>query len=95
MQIDWKNSLLRVWPWMALALVTLALMALLVPHQLPALLWNLGKVSLGVHLGYWADRHLFPYARPHRPVIACNRSTAMIRRAILVAAVVIALGLGV
>jgi hypothetical protein len=46
------------------------------------------------HLGYWIDRSLFHYARPHMLVDdGANFRASMIRRAIIVAAVILALAL--
>jgi len=85
----------RAWPWLLVAVLTLVAMLLALPQQAPGLVWNVGKVTLGIWIGYWADRTLFPYARPDQPREGLSPNTAMLRRAILVAAVVIGLGLGV
>lgn len=45
------------------------------------------------HLGYWIDRCLFPYARPHLAVTAEVGNAAMVRRAIIVAAVIVGFAL--
>jgi hypothetical protein len=60
-------------------------------------------------LGYWIDRGLFPYSRPHFLVLSANRTgindgsvfeeiaeaqKAMLRRAIIVAACIIGICLG-
>ena len=87
--------MLRTWQWLLLACMCLVVMSQIAPHQMPALVWNLSKVTLGVWLGYWADRNLFPYARPGGPQIEGSRGLMMLRRALIVSAVVIALGLGV
>lgn len=85
---------LRAWPWLVAALITTLIVGLLAPHQLGLLAWSLSKLSLGAYLGYWVDRSLFPYARPDRMVEGMP-DLAMLRRALIVAACVIALGLGV
>lgn len=80
------------------------------PHQLPVSLYKLSLVMLGAYAAYWLDRWLFPYARPDvflervKPVADKSRNDelqwlgiagqAMLRRAIIVAAVVVAVGLG-
>lgn len=85
-------------------LITLALMAVILfyaPHQLPVSLYKLSLVSLAGVVGYWLDRSLFPYARPDSYLLP-ERTTAllhlmglaMLRRAIIVAAAMIAIGLG-
>ena len=42
-------------------------------------------------VGYWLDRALFPYARPHEPYTG---GFEQIRRAIIVAACVLAIAMG-
>ncbi len=85
---------LRAWPWLAGAIIAMVVLGVLAPHQLGVLVWSLTKLSIGAYLGYWIDRSVFPYARPHELKIEW-RIWAMMRRAIIVAAVIIALGLGV
>ncbi|GEK71577.1 MULTISPECIES: putative holin [Halomonas] len=92
----------RVGPWLVAALIMATIVGLLYPHQLGVLLWSLTKLSLGAYLGYWIDRTLFPYARPHRFSNSSNIdntarcfTVSMLRRAIIIAAALIALGLGV
>lgn len=63
------------------------------PFQLGVTLYKLSVVTLGGWLGYWLDRWIFPYARPHgelNPVA----SWYMLRRAIIVAATILAVALG-
>ena len=76
------------------ALLSLGIVYLVAPHQIPIVLLKLSEVSLGAFAGYWIDRNIFPYARPH----ACAKntalfSTAMLRRAIIVAATMVAFAL--
>ncbi|MBB1601565.1 putative holin [Variovorax sp. UMC13] len=106
-----RNSL-----WLILAVVLLALIALISPVQLPVVLYKGSLIALAVVLGYWADRALFPYARPDGylcrdwrrgtdependvdfPVVpnyARVYCAAMMRRAVVVGAVVIGVALG-
>ncbi len=111
-------DLLRAWPWLAGAILATTAVALIAPYQLGVLVWSLSKLSLGAYLGYWIDRSVFYYGRPHEIageieyLIALpaegidlpsaeikSRSSAlnaaMLRRAIIIAAAIIALGLGV
>lgn len=107
--------------------VTLALMALslFVQHAVPGsllavTLYKAHLMALGGWGGYWLDRGLFPYARPHEhiqevedvipedgglpgvesfiqgmPLVTSNAfSQIMLRRAIIVAACLICVGLG-
>lgn len=91
---------LRIGPWLILALITSIAVGFLYPHQLGVLLWSLTKLCWGAYLGYWIDRSIFPYARPGD--YSCSNSGGlsaigllMLRRAIIIAAAVLALGLGV
>lgn len=92
---------LRIWPWLFLALVFTCIIAFVAPYQIGVLVWSLSKLSLGAYLGYWIDRSVFHYCRPHafiehRPAVQPEVLTAsMIRRAIIIAASILALGLGV
>jgi hypothetical protein len=60
-----ENNLLRMAAFGSLALVTLALLAFLAWSQMTVIVLKVAEISLGAFLGYWLDRHLFPYARPH------------------------------
>lgn len=88
------ENALRAWPWLIVALTTTAIVAVLHPPQIGVLVWSLSKLSLGAYLGYWIDRTVFRYARPDR-VPAAQAPMAWLRRAIVMGAVVVALGLGV
>jgi hypothetical protein len=100
-----KTSLLdkfRAGPWLIAALVMTAIVGWLHPYQLGVLAWSLSKLSLGAYLGYWIDRSVFYYARPGDiNVTHADKYTAglisacMIRRALIMAATILALGLGV
>jgi hypothetical protein len=85
---------LRAWPWLVAAVITTAIVALIAPYQIGVLAWSLSKLAIGAYLGYWIDRSIFPYARPGS-IANTHRHMAAIRRAIIVAATVLALGLGV
>lgn len=103
---------LRIGPWLILAILTTVVVGLLYPHQLGVLLWSLTKLCWGAYLGYWIDRSIFPYARPHGLFGRANdlafseniegarnmrraAALATLRRAIIIAAAILALGLGV
>lgn len=92
---------LRIGPWLILAIITTFIVAMLHPHQLGVLLWSLTKLCWGAYLGYWIDRSIFPYARPDRfnPDLDTNERTSwevlMLRRALIIGAAILALGLGV
>lgn len=88
------------------AAALLGLLALLAPHQLLIVLYKLALVILAGVAGYWLDRALFPYARPHVSRTPINGKqmavggdvlpyvAAQIRRALIVAACMVAVGLG-
>lgn len=93
----------RLLGWMIATLVLFVLIAFLAPHQLPVVAYKCAMVMLGSVLGYWIDRALFPYARPHLfahtdPTADRQahwaRSMAMMRRAVIVLACVLGLTLG-
>jgi len=83
---------LRASPWLAAALLLLLVVAWANRDYLTFLAWAACKIALGAYLGYWIDRSLFPYERPHQ-LDGIARGTATKRRAAIVAAAVLALGL--
>lgn len=89
---------LRLSPWLIAALIQGCIVGWVYPHQLGVLIWALTKLSAGGYLGYLLDRNIFYYARPgdfideKKPIRHC---AYMLRRAIIMAAVIISLGLGV
>ncbi len=112
------NSLLpRMSGWFLIVVLLMAAVWLFAPHQLTVSLYKLSLVTLAAVAGYWLDRSLFPYARPHeffskqvplkievpegqqpfvsytedRSAVACY---CMLRRAIIIAAAMIAVSLG-
>jgi len=97
----------RAWPWLVAALIAIAIVAVIAPHQVGLLVWSLSKVCLAAWLAYWIDRSIFYYARPgdviptYTDIGAGNEERwriavlCMIRRALIIAAAVIALSLGV
>lgn len=102
--MDTKRVLdkLRAGPWLIGALIMAAIVGWLYPHQLGVLLWSLTKLSLGAYLGYWIDRTIFYYARPGSidwreagPHTAYLLAGCMLRRALIMASAILALGLGV
>lgn len=108
-----KIDALRLSPWLFATLIMALAIFFLYPHQLGVLLWSLTKLSAGAYLGYWIDRSLFPYARPHQffslasllesqdvskkagSQMRWQASMASLRRAIIIMAAILALGLGV
>lgn len=96
----------RLIDWLCITVGLLIALALLNPQQLPVVLYKLTLVALGVPATYWIDRALFPYARPHEFLTQQSAlssgerhvSTAvallMMRRAVILLAVVLGLTLG-
>lgn len=58
-------NLPRMLPWLAISLLLAAGVFDLAPQQLPVTLYKLSLISVAAYVGYWIDRGLFPYARPH------------------------------
>lgn len=83
---------LRASPWLAMAIVLLVVIAWRNYDYLAFLAWGACKIALGAYLGYRIDRSVFPYERPHT-LDGIARGAATKRRALIVAACVLALGL--
>ncbi len=96
----------RLTSFAVITLILTAAIALLAPHLLSVTLYKLSLVTLAAVLGYWIDRVVFPYARPCWPNeekfpdgsdvldLSKEASMYMLRRAIIMAAVIIAISLG-
>ncbi|PWN56203.1 putative holin [Abyssibacter profundi] len=92
----------RLWQLIAISLVLLVVVALIAPHQVPLMLYKLCLVTLAGFVGYWLDRLLFPYARPHRLMPSSGVhgawhvlvSACMVRRALIVGAAMLAVAMG-
>lgn len=90
----------RMVHWIVLALLLLAAIAMLSPQQLPVILYKCAQVSIFTVLGYWIDRSLFPYARPHTfehspsDTGSYIGAICMVRRALIIFAVVLAGSIG-
>lgn len=101
----------RLTSFAVITLILTAAIAWLAPHLLSVTLYKLSLVTLAAVLGYWIDRTVFHYLRPHELLqqsdlarhegdrvtaddCSANASVATIRRAIIMAAVIIAISLG-
>lgn len=86
----------RLSGWLLITLLLLAAVWLLAPQQLPVSLYKLSLVTLAAVVGYWLDRSLFPYGRPDDLQVSEPEhfGAAMLRRALIVAACMVAMGLG-
>ena len=95
-----KRRIPRLFWTMQVSLLLTSLVFLLAPQQIPVTLYKLSLITVAGVAGYWLDRALFPYARPdvylsgYGKLAAFLFAVAMMRRAIIVAAVMIAVGLG-
>ena len=87
------HNRLRLWPWLAVALVTSTGVAVYRPEMAGLLLWTLCKLSFGAWLGYLVHRSIERGPRPHELEGDC-RDQALLRRAIIVASSMLALALG-
>lgn len=90
------SKLPRLSGWLLITLLLLAAVLMLAPQQLPVSLYKLSLVTLAAVVGYWLDRSLFPYGRPDELQIvgSAHFGVAMLRRALIVSASMIAMGLG-
>jgi hypothetical protein len=96
----------RIWQLVLVTIALLGVVAIIAPHQLGVAVWKGALVTLAGCLGYWLDRLLYPYARPHllmpyqdelpqdKERRARFAAMAMIRRAIIVAAAMLAVAIG-
>lgn len=88
----------RMLSWLAISLALTAAIYLVAPHQLQVTLYKLSLITTAAWLGYWIDRSLFPYARPDKiyddTFNANEMNLASLRRAIIIAACVVAAALG-
>lgn len=55
----------RAWPIGALGAALLLFALLSDLARVDLLLWGVTKIAVLAYLGYWIDRLIFPYARPH------------------------------
>jgi len=83
-----------MFPGLLLAGCLLGFLGALAPQQLPVILYKVALVVLAGTAGYFLDRWIFPYARPHEVAGEWRDISCMIRRAIIVAAAMLAVGLG-
>lgn len=65
MSVPFTKRFPRLTTFVLLAIIFLVLIAIVSPVQLPVVLYKMALISLAAVLGYWLDRALFPYARPH------------------------------
>lgn len=86
------NDKLRASPLLIIFLLAIVPVLMMNPAKVGLTLYGIAKIGLGAYLGYWIDRLLFPYARPHT-LDGIAQGTAWKRRAAIVAASIIAAAL--
>lgn len=87
--ITWSKDKARMLQWLIVAIILYAAALPIDQPQIQTALWKCGNVTLAAWLGYMIDRHAFYYER-------CDKYNHMcqIRRAIIMAATMLAIGLG-
>jgi len=86
----------RMWQWKIAAALLLLLLWWIAPQNLDVVIYKLSLVTLAAVLGYHLDCNLFPYARPGDALADDHRDSgmAMVRRAIIVAAAMLGVTMG-
>jgi hypothetical protein len=62
------------------------------PAKLGPTLYFYSRIAGAAFLGYWLDRWMYPYARPHDEPVGIARGAAMKRRALIVSAAIVSAG---
>ena len=87
-----KTETMRMVEWLLLAAVfyigVIALRAANLEPQVQVVLWKLGNVTVAAYVGYWMDRRAF--AR----VLVTTTPLEQVRRAIIMAAAMLSVSLG-
>lgn len=84
---------LRAAPLALVFLLTIAVVVYLAPQKAGLALFGVSKIAMGGYLGYWVDRLTFrDEDRPHK-LEGISKGTAWKRRAVIVAASIIAAAL--
>lgn len=85
----WRSDKFRNVQWLIAAVALLAIVALINVHLVGNIILKLCEVSLFAYVGYWADRSLFPYARCGFGETDAAERASQLRRAIIIAAVIL------
>lgn len=72
-----------------LGAVTMVAVLFLNPAKAGLMIWGTARLGVYAYLGYWVDRVIFPYARPHT-LTGIAEGTAWKRRALIVASAIVA-----
>lgn len=88
----WADKL-RAAPLVIIFLIAFAITVALAPAKAGLAIWGIAKLACGGYTGYWIDRLSYrPESRPHR-LDGIARGAAEKRRAIVIAASIVAAGL--
>lgn len=79
--------------WTFLTVPLLLSVILVSGNKIFVFLWILSKITAATALGYWIDRLIFPYARPHMFEKQHDMNIAMMRRAVIISSTIIAASL--
>jgi len=80
---------LRATPLLLLGAITFVVVLMMNPAKVGLLIWGASRLGLYAYLGYWVDRIIFPYARPHT-LTGVAEGTAWKRRALIIGAAILA-----
>lgn len=83
---------LRAWPLLLCFVLCFAVTVWMAPVKIGLTIFGLAKIALGAYLGYWIDRTLYPYARPHT-LEGEAAGASWKRRALIVSACILAAAL--
>lgn len=87
-----KTETMRMVEWLLLAAVfyigVIALRAANLEPQVQVVLWKLGNVTVAAYVGYWMDRRAFTR------VVITSAPLEQVRRAIIMAAAMLSVSLG-
>lgn len=88
-----KRDLFRMIEWLAFALlayiVCIALRSYDFEPQAQTVLWKVGNLNVAAWVGYWVDRRAF-----RTRITTCSTPLETVRRAVVIAAAMLAVGLG-
>lgn len=88
-----SSDLLRAFPLLVVFVITFAIVVWLAPQKAGLALFGISKLAMGAYTGYWIDRLCFRREdRPHR-LEGIAKGTAWKRRAIIIAASIVAAAL--
>lgn len=85
----WTKDKLRMVQWLIAAIMLYTAAMMVTQPQIQTALWKAGNVTLAAWLGYIIDRTAYPYERCKENMASCQ-----LRRSIIMAAAMLAMGLG-